>query len=977
MKKLLPLLSITCIALFISVQSSAQISWEKLFSKKSTDVFRSVAEATAGGYILAGYTSDSTVNDTDAYVVRMNTSGDTLWTKRINGTSSRKDLFYKVINTADGGYAFCGYSTSFGSGSDDAYWVKTDASGNITWTKTWGGIGRDRAQDIIQTSDGGYAITGYTTSAPAQYYDAFIIRTNSSGDTLWTKRYGASGFDDANSIRELPDGGFIIGGQSTNGGTGLDLYLVRTNSSGVSIWTNRWGTAGTDNIEHIVRNNDGTFILAGGTDDVSGLGGNDGYLVKTDTGGTQIWAKIYGGSDQDDFHRVEATTDGGYIASGTSRSSGPLEPNMWLMKVTSAGDSTWSRTLGGVNHDHGYSGMQTSDGGYIMAGYSSSFAFNGEDAYVVKLNSSGNLGNYLTYTTIYGVISPPTGSCGGTNTPVSVIVRNFGNDTVNNPSVTVQITGALTQTLNQTYLGAIYPGDYDTLVFSSTINTSAGGVLNFSCTANVTNDVYPANNSMTSSVTIIPYSAAPGVTSGSRCGTGTVSLSATSPDSIFWYNAASGGTLLGTGATYTTPSISNTTTYYAQAGGTCPSSRVAVTATVNAIPNNPVTTSGQRCGNGTVNLSATASDPVLWFDAPTGGTQVGAGNSFTTPSISNTTTYYAEANNGSCGSTRVAATATILQRPADPVTTPGSRCGSGTVQLSASSANTVNWYDVASGGTLIGSGSTFTTPSITSTTTYYAEATDGTCSSNRVPAIATVGTTTPDPIVSSASRCSAGSVTLGASSSATIIWYASASGGTQLGTGTTFTTPFLTTTTTYYAQATNGVCPSNFIPVQAIINAPPTVSLGPDTIHVFNSTILNAGSGFTTYSWSTTETTPSITVTSSGSYCVTVTAATNCTASDCIYVDVTVGIEDPSSLSPVLIYPNPTTGNISIRFSETSNLVKYSLLNSTGQLVFTGTIQNIVTGTEKVFDLSGLPSGVYFLRLEDSGRSVLKYILKN
>jgi len=356
---------------------------------------------------------------------------------------------------------------------------------------------------------------------------------------------------------------------------------------------------------------------------------------------------------------------------------------------------------------------------------------------------------------------------------------------------------------------------------------------------------------------------------------------------------------------------------------------------------------------------------------------VGSGNSFTTPSISNTTTYYAEANNGSCGSTRVAATATILPRPAEPVTTPGSRCGAGTVQLSASSANTVNWYDVASGGTSIGTGSTFTTPSISSTTTYYAESSDGTCTSNRVAVIATVGSTTPDPVVSSASRCSAGSVTLGASSSATIIWYASASGGTQLGTGTTFTTPFLTTTTTYYAQATNGVCPSNFIPVQAIINTPPTVSLGPDTLHVFNSTILDAGSGFNSYSWTTTETTQTINVTSSGSYCVTVTAATNCTASDCIYVDVTVGIQDPSSLSAVLIYPNPTTGNISLRFSEASNLMKYSVMNSTGQLIFTGTIQNIITGTEKTFDLSGLPSGIYFLRLEDSGKSSLKYILKN
>ena len=269
-----------------------------------------------------------------------------------------------------------------------------------------------------------------------------------------------------------------------------------------ALWTNRWGTAGTDNIEHIVRNSDGTFILGGGTDDLSGLGGNDGYIVKTDTGGTQIWAKIYGGTDQDDFHRIEATTDGGFIASGTSRSSGPLEPNMWLMKTDANGDSTWSRTLGGTNHDHGYSGMQTSDGGYIMAGYSSSFGFAGENAYVVKLNGSGNLGNYLTFGTIYGIIAPAINSCGNATQTVKVTVRNFGRDTISNIPVTINITGAVTQTLNQTYLGAIHPDDFDTLTFTTTINTLAGGTLNFSCSANVTNDVYPASNTLVTSVTI-------------------------------------------------------------------------------------------------------------------------------------------------------------------------------------------------------------------------------------------------------------------------------------------------------------------------------------------------------------------------------------------------------------------------------------------------------------------------------------------
>lgn len=967
----------TVFLLLISSVISAQVTWEKLFSKKSTDVFRSVTEVPSGGYILAGYTSDSTVNDTDAYVVRMNTSGDTLWTKRMNGPSSRKDLFYKVINTADGGFAFCGYTTSYGSGSDDAWWVKTDANGNVQWINTWGGVGKDRAQDIIQTSDGGYAITGYSTSAPAQYYDAFIIRTNSSGDTTWTRRYGSSGYDDANCIRQLPDNGFIIGGQSTNGATGLDLYLVRTNSSGATLWTNRWGTAGTDNIEHIVRNSDGTFMLAGGTDDISGLGGNDGYIVKTDSSGTQIWAKIYGGNDQDDFHRIEATNDGGFIASGTSRSSGPLEPNMWMMKTTASGDSVWSRTMGGVNHDHGYSGQQTSDGGYIMAGYSSSFNFNGEDAYVVKMNGSGNIGNYLTYGTVSGVISPVPNSCGNASTVVQVYVRNFGRDTLINPSVTIQITGAITQTLNQTYVGAIHPGDLDTLTFSTTINTSAGGTYNFACTANVTNDVFPAYNTLNVSIPVTAYSVAPTVTNGLHCGTGTVALSASSPDSIFWYSAASGGTLLATGPNYTTPSLSGTTTYYAQAGGNCPSSRVAVTATIGTIPAAPTTTSAQRCGTGTVGLSANASDPIDWYAASTGGSLLGSGTTFTTPSISSTTTYYAEANNGTCASSRVAATATILSVPANPVTTPGSRCGSGTVQLSATSSNTVSWFDVASGGSSIGSGLNFTTPVISTTTTYYAEASDGTCSSGRASAVATVGTTTPDPTVSSAARCGAGSVTLSASSSATLIWYASASGGTQLGTGSTFTTPFLTTTTTYYVQATNGICPSNYIAVQAIINTPPTISLGPDTIHVFNSTILNPGSGFTAYSWSTTETTPTITVTNSGSYCVTVTASTNCTATDCIFVDVTVGINEIHSSFAVDVYPNPSAGKISLQFLDEFNRIHLSVYNSTGALINEQTLKNVNSGMVQELDLSTESAGVYFIRFETEKGSGTRYIIRN
>ncbi|MBK6988601.1 MAG: hypothetical protein IPH33_10410 [Bacteroidetes bacterium] len=221
--------------------SQSQVTWEKLFSAKNTDVFRSVQEVPSGGYVVAGYTSDSTVSDSDAYVVRMTDFGDTIWTYRQNIGLSRKDLFYKVINTADGGFALCGYTSSITGISDDILIVKLNSSGQMIWTKPIGGSGRDRAQDIVELSNGSFAIAGYTTSPPALYYDAFLYKIDANGDSLWFKRYGTAVYDDANSVRALANGGFLLGGQSTNGANGFDQYLIRTNDSGDTLWTKNSG----------------------------------------------------------------------------------------------------------------------------------------------------------------------------------------------------------------------------------------------------------------------------------------------------------------------------------------------------------------------------------------------------------------------------------------------------------------------------------------------------------------------------------------------------------------------------------------------------------------------------------------------------------------------------------------------------------------------------------------------------------------
>jgi hypothetical protein len=482
--------------LFAGSQSFSQVTWEKLISFQSTDVFRCVQEANSG-YVVAGYIADSTVNDTDAYVVKFDYNGDTLWTYRYNGTLNGKDLFYKIIATTDGGYITCGYTTSVGLVSDDILYIKLSSTGHMQWIKTFGNNnGKERAQDIIQTLDGGYTIAGYTTAPPAQYYDALIIHTNSSGDTLWTKIVGNSNYDDANSIKLLADGGYITGGQSNNGANGLDMFLIRLNASGDTLWTKRFGTTETDNIECVTLVNGG-YILAGNTSTLTT--GDDGYLVKTDTSGIVIWSKSYGGTEPDDFHRVEKVSSGGYIATGTTSSYGPSNPNMWLMRTDDNGDSLWAKTFGGDNHDHGYSGIETSDGGFIIAGHSGSFGFRNEDGYIVKVGPDGNGTNHLAYVTAYSLASP---TCSATSSDVKIVVRNFGNEPVSNINLEVNITGGVTQTLTTTIPGTLAPHDVTTIILSPAINTTGGNAITFHAFTGTANDVYPANNSFTKTLTL-------------------------------------------------------------------------------------------------------------------------------------------------------------------------------------------------------------------------------------------------------------------------------------------------------------------------------------------------------------------------------------------------------------------------------------------------------------------------------------------
>ncbi|CAI8419951.1 MAG: Uncharacterised protein [Flavobacterium sp. SCGC AAA160-P02] len=369
----------------------------------------------------------------DSDIGPVSSDGSVAFVKTFGG--SKNDVAKSAYATSDGGFVVLAYTQSTDGdvtgkeGDSFDYWIlKFDSEADLQWSKTYGGTGDDRGSDIIQTSDGGFALLGYTDSvdgdvtASQGLRDFWIVKTDAFGNISWQKSFGFSGIDQGTKILETSDNHLLLSGildVTASGGQGNfgrfstrhaggDYWSIKISSNGDIVWSKFYGGSFTDNPQGVIENSRNEFIIVGGSDSndvdiTNNKGSYDFWVVKSDHEGEIIWEKSYGGSEIDEARGIISSEEGSYVIVGDTRSNDQDislnngAADLWIIKITEDGDILWNHSYGGSSFDVPRSIAKTLDNGYIISGSSRSSdgdvsKNNGQnDAWIVKTTNDGQL----------------------------------------------------------------------------------------------------------------------------------------------------------------------------------------------------------------------------------------------------------------------------------------------------------------------------------------------------------------------------------------------------------------------------------------------------------------------------------------------------------------------------------------------------------------------------------------------------------
>ncbi|MCG3168045.1 MAG: hypothetical protein POELPBGB_03845 [Bacteroidia bacterium] len=376
------------------VAYSQQITFEIIYGGEGYDEARSIWQTTDGGYIVAGTSGSYPSGNSDVFLLKIDSVGAIQWFKFPGGSDLQAG--YSVQQTSDGGFIVAGLTDAGDFGGYDVYLMKADENGDFLWSKTYGGADWDFGYSVEETSDNGFIIGG-TTFSFGKGEQMYMIKTDAAGDTAWTKTYGGAGQENAKRATQTTDGGYVLIGYSDSYGAGeKDIFILKTDASGDSVWSKTYGTPNNDEGTFVDVTSDNKIIMCGFSENYQD-GKIYAFYAKLDNAGNESFSNYLGTPVGDELPAtIRETTDGGFAYAGSVLGIGAGNKDYRLVKIDGGGNYQWGKTYGGANDDISNAMLVTSDSGFVLAGSTMSYGNGSKDIYIFKSDNQGvSTGNVL------------------------------------------------------------------------------------------------------------------------------------------------------------------------------------------------------------------------------------------------------------------------------------------------------------------------------------------------------------------------------------------------------------------------------------------------------------------------------------------------------------------------------------------------------------------------------------------------------
>ncbi|MEW6367534.1 MAG: hypothetical protein AB1714_23135 [Acidobacteriota bacterium] len=381
-------------ALIGSSPLAAQSRWAKAFGTPFWDEGMALALKADGTILVTAETDTRGASTGDACYMGLSSTGQILQ-RQIVSVNGKWISPRGLAATADGGAVIVGHTGTYNPSQDrskrDARIIRLDQTGAIRWQAGYGRASDDESlASVVETADGGFAMCGYVTKGNSENSDLWVLRTNKNGKALWQHTYGGPREDFSGTIVATEDGGFAVCAKLELDAMGnWDGWVLRLDAEGETVWQMRYGGAGTEWFTDIITQPDGGFLLVGPTD--AGAGSYDAWVVKIDSSGKFLWQKMYGTTKNERFYSIAPVASGGTIACGWTEASGAGEDDAWLARLDASGKILWQKTYGGSSEDRAYAVRELSDGSLVTIGTTESFGAGESDAWVLRVGSSGGI----------------------------------------------------------------------------------------------------------------------------------------------------------------------------------------------------------------------------------------------------------------------------------------------------------------------------------------------------------------------------------------------------------------------------------------------------------------------------------------------------------------------------------------------------------------------------------------------------------